>query len=91
MTPKDSPPEDKATKKEPETDAAVEQEPHKSRRHGYRGYPNNPDIGGSVHFGTGFAGVGPTGGAGSSEEGLISEKTRESVDELGQEEEEEKK
>jgi len=40
-------------------DTATE-EPRKPRRHGYRGYPNNPEIGGDVHTGSGFAGVGST-------------------------------
>ena len=81
MSPKEKPPEDKFLKPDPEP------EPRKSRRHGYRGYPNNPDVGGDVHAGTGFAGVGSTerGSGGSS---IIGEKTRESVEELGEEEEE---
>lgn len=86
MSPKDPPPEDQFPKPDPEPE---EPEHHKSRKHGYRGYPNNPDAGGDVHAGTGFAGVGSTerGTRGSS---LIGEKTRESVEELGEEEEEEK-
>ena len=75
MTEKDAP------KTEPEIE---EPEPHKSRKHGYRGYPNNPDIGGDIHVGTGFAGVGPAGSTASSGSGLIGEKTRESVEELGE-------
>ncbi len=84
MSPKDPPPEDQFLKPEPEPE---EPEHHKSHKHGYRGYPNNPDAGGDVHAGTGFAGVGSTerGSAGSS---VIGEKTRESVEELGEEEEE---
>jgi hypothetical protein len=87
MSPKDTPPEDELPKTEPEPE---EPERHKSRKHGYRGYPNNPDVGGGVHSGTGFAGVGSTerGSGGSS---VISEKTRESVEELGEEEGEEGK
>lgn len=79
MSPNDLPPEEKKPESEPE-----EPERHKSRKHGYRGYPNNPDVGGEVHAGTGFAGVGSTerAGGGSS---IISEKTRESVEELGEE------
>ena len=84
MSPKDTPPEDRFLKPDPEPE---EPEHHKSRKHGYRGYPNNPDAGGSVHSGTGFAGVGSTDrGAGGSN--IISEKTRESVEELGEEHEE---
>ena len=89
MTPKDSPPEENAKKTEPEPEPAGENEHHKPRKHGYRGYPNNPDIGGDVHFGTGFAGTGPTGGTAPSRSDIISEKTRESVEELGEKEKEE--
>ena len=49
------------------------------RRHGYRGYPNNTDVGGAIHSGTGF------GGAGTS--GIFTEKTREDVEELGEDDE----
>lgn len=85
----DMPPEDKFLKPEPDSE---EPERRKSRRHGYRGYPNNPDIGGSVHTGSGFAGVGApdTTGLGPSQSGIIGDKTRESVEELGEEEEEKK-
>jgi len=78
MSPNDEPPKDESPKQEPEH--------RKSRKHGYRGYPNNPEVGGNVHAGTGFGGVGSTerGGGGSS---VISEKTRESVEELGEEDE----
>ena len=86
MSPKDMPPEDKFLKPEPEE--SEEPEHHKSRRHGYRGYPNNPDIGGNVHAGTGFAGVGSADRGTAGQSGIISEKTRESVEELGEEEEE---
>ena len=84
MSPNEKPPKDGFPKPEPDTE---EPEHHKSRKHGYRGYPNNPDVGGNVHAGTGFGGVGSTerGGGGS---GVISEKTRESVEELGEEDEE---
>ena len=88
MTPKDMPPnEDTAKKIEPESEPA---DAHKHRKRGYRGYPNNPDIGGGLHIGSGFAGVGSTGGRGASGSGIITEKTRESVEELGEEEEEDK-
>jgi hypothetical protein len=63
-------------------------EHHKRRKHGYRGYPNKPAVGGDIHAGTGFGGVGSTAGAGASGSGLITEKTRESVEELAEEEEE---
>ena len=84
MSPKDLPPEDEFLKPDPEPG---EPEHRKSRKHGYRGYPNDPGVGGNVHAGTGFGGVGSTerGGGGSS---VISEKTRESVEELGEEDEE---
>ena len=82
--------EDETPKKEIRGNTDDEPEPHKSRKHGYRGYPNKPDIGGSIHTGTGFAGVGPTGGAGASGSSLISDKTRESVEELGEDTEDQK-
>ena len=91
MSPKDTPPEGKPQKP---VSGPEEPEDHKHRRHGYRGYPNNPEIGGDIHTGTGFAGVGPGGAARESRESSIfTEKTRESVEELGEEEEaeEEKK
>ena len=86
MSPNDTPPEDRIKKTQPESE---EPEHHKPRKHGYRGYPNNPEIGGDVHAGTGFAGVGST-ERGSGGAGILSEKTRESVEELGEEEEDEK-
>ena len=91
MTPKNKPPieEEIVTKKgEPDPEPAGEHAHRKRRKHGYRGYPNNRELGGAVHAGTGFAGVGSTGGAGSSGSGVISEKTKESIEELGEEEEE---
>lgn len=65
------------------------EEGRKSRKHGYRGYPNNPSIGGAVHSGTGFAGVGSLAGPGigSSDSDILTEHTRE---DLENEEEEEK-
>ena len=90
MTPKDTPPKvDIIKKPEPKPEPAGVHEHDKHRKHGYQGYPNNPDLGGDIHMGTGFAGVGPTGGAGSSGSGIISEKTQESVEELGEEDEKE--
>jgi len=77
---------DRNEKKASETAAP---EHRKSRKHGYRGYPNNPSIGGDIHTGTGFAGVGPGGAAGESRgSGILTEKTRESIEELGEEGEE---
>jgi len=87
MAPEDTP-EDKSRKPETETE---EHEPHKHRRHGYRGYPNNPDIGGDIHTGTGFAGVGPGGATGNPRKSsFFPDKTQESVEELADEEEEKK-
>ncbi len=74
--------------KTPENETPAE-EPRKQRKHGYRGYPNNPDIGGDIHVGTGFAGVGPGGTTGAPGSGLITDKTREAVEELGEEEKDE--
>jgi len=84
--PKDAPPDKKSETAAPER---PEREHRKSRKHGYRGYPNNPSVGGNIHIGTGFGGAGvtattPSGG------GIIGQKTRESVEELGEEEEDEK-
>ena len=59
------------------------------RRHGYRGYPNNPELGGRVHHGTGFAGVGTIGTVGASGS-IFTPKTEESVEELADREEKEK-
>lgn len=87
MATKETPPEDKFLKPEPEPE---EPEHEKPRKHGYRGYPNNPDIGGDVHAGTGFAGVGSADRGTGRESSIISEKTRESVEELGEEEEDQK-
>jgi hypothetical protein len=59
----------------------------KRRKHGYRGYPNNRS-GGSVHTGTGFGGAGSlsgSGGAGTSDSGIITERTREDVEESDEE------
>lgn len=89
MTPKDMPPEkDTASKTESEPKPAGVKEHRKQRKHGYRGYPNKPDRSGEIHGGTGFAGVGPIGSMGRSGSGIITEKTRESVEELGEEEKE---
>jgi hypothetical protein len=74
---------------EPDTSGPSDDEPtgemeHKHRRHGYRGYPNNPNIGGDVHTGSGFGGVGSTSEPGAGQ-GIVGEKTRESVEEIGDE------
>ncbi len=82
MNPKDTRPNGPPTDPEP----AGEHEKH--RKHGYRGYPNNPSIGGDIHAGTGFGGVGSTTAPGSSGAGILTEKTRESVEELGEDDEE---
>ena len=88
MTSKDTPTNENLT---PKTDSDDEpagiHEHDKHRKHGYRGYPDNPELGGDIHAGTGFAGVGSTGGAGPSEPGIVGEKTSESVEELAEEEE----
>ncbi|HEY1250820.1 MAG TPA: hypothetical protein VGH97_06495 [Thermoanaerobaculia bacterium] len=93
MAPKDipSPPDEVEVikKKAPEPEAPGEHPHRKRRKHGYRGYPNNPEIGGGVHTGSGFAGVGSTaGGPTPSGSGIIGEKTQESVEEIAEEEEE---
>jgi hypothetical protein len=88
MTTKDPTSEqDKAKNTESKPEPEAVHKHNKRRKHGYRGYPNNPSIGGDVHMGTGFAGVGPTGGAGSSGSSILTDKTRESVDEGDEEEE----
>ena len=53
----------------------------KRRRHGYRGYPNNQGLGGRIHTGTGFGGVGATGGL-ESGASVFTPKTLESVEEI---------
>src|SRR5262249_49271868 len=83
---------DDETKSESEPEDTATQEHRKPRRHGYRGYPNNPQIGGKVHSGSGFGGVGSTTPGGNlGESSVVGEKTRASVEELGEDEEEEKK
>jgi hypothetical protein len=89
MTPKDKAPDQDITKKiDTKTQTPPAQKQHKHRKHGYRGYPNNPKIGGDIHVGTGFAGVGPVSGASSSGSDILGNRTRKSVEELGEEEEE---
>jgi len=83
MTPKDTP-EDKANKADTEPSGE-----HKRRKHGYRGYPNNPEIGGGIHIGSGFAGVGPGGSDLPARSSMLTEKTRESIEELEEEEKDE--
>ena len=49
------------------------------RKHGYRGYPNNPSGGGDIHWGSGFAGIGSlngSGGVGLPSSGVLTERTR---------------
>ena len=75
-------------KSDVEPDDSATEEPRKPRRHGYRGYPNNPEIGGDVHAGTGFAGVGSTDRSVGGSGGIFTEKTQESVEELKEEEDE---
>jgi hypothetical protein len=84
MTPKETP-EDTLKKADPEP--AGDQ---KHRKHGYRGYPNNPEIGGGIHTGTGFAGVGSAGNEIPARSSMLTEKTRESIEELGEQTEDEK-
>ena len=75
-----------------EPDDSATDEPRKPRRHGYRGYPNNPEIGGGIHTGTGFAGVGPGGAGGpSTESDIFTDKTQEAIEEIKEEEEEERR
>jgi hypothetical protein len=45
------------------------------RRHGYRGYPNNPTSAGEIHWGSGFAGIGAMNGPRGSS-GILTERTR---------------
>ena len=82
MTPKDPPPKDEeARKSESESATSGPRKRDKHRKHGYRGYPNKPEIGGDIHVGTGFSGAGPMGGTGPSGSRIVGEKTRESVEE----------
>ena len=67
---------------EPEPEGVHRHNEH--RRHGYRGYPNNPDVGGAIHSSTGLGGVGAEQGSGTSGS-IFTEKTQEDVDELGEE------
>ncbi|HEY2797535.1 MAG TPA: hypothetical protein VGK26_06565 [Thermoanaerobaculia bacterium] len=58
----------------PET-SSKKDAPSKRRKHGYRGYPNGRSVGGDIHWGTGFAGIGAMNGPiGSS--GILTERTR---------------
>jgi hypothetical protein len=86
---KDEPPNEPGEKKiETDAEAAGVHEHDKRRRHGYRGYPNNPDVA-PVHHGTGFAGVGSTSGPAAGSGSVFTDTSTESVEELGNEEEEE--
>jgi hypothetical protein len=75
-------PSEKDTKRD-ETDEPEGVHRHdEHRRHGYRGYPNNPDVGGAIHHGTGLGGVGSTEGSGTGTSGSVfTDKTREDVEE----------
>lgn len=44
------------------------------RKHGYRGYPNNPKSG-EVHWGSGFSGIGTVNGPRGSS-GILTDRTR---------------
>jgi hypothetical protein len=64
------------------TDRPPEETPRKRRKHGYRGYPNNPAAGGDVHSGSGFGGAGSVSRSGNPMDNkVITERTREDVDE----------
>jgi hypothetical protein len=59
----------------------------KRRKHGYRGYPNNRSAG-EVHSGSGFGGAGSLSGpagSGTSNSGIITERTREDVEDKDEE------
>ena len=90
MTTKDTPseepkPNEKKSEFDDETPGVHEHDKH--RRHGYRGYPNNPDIGGEIHTGTGFTGAGPLSGGSSSGSDVFTDKTQEDVEERDEEKE----
>jgi hypothetical protein len=92
MSPKDTTPnvDIDVQKKKPaaEPDPAGLHRHDRRRRHGYRGYPNNSTVGGGIHSGTGFGGVGSTAGAGSPPgSGIITDRTKESIEELEEEDE----
>jgi len=89
MDPKDTRPDEsqepKKTSPSPDDEPTGEIE-HQHRKHGYRGYPNNPDIGGGIHTGSGFGGVGSTAEPGSGQ-GILTDKTREAIEEIDEEDE----
>jgi hypothetical protein len=63
-------------------DRPQEETPRKRRKHGYRGYPNKPAVGGDVHTGSGFGGAGSVTRSGTpGDKSVISERTREDVEE----------
>ena len=71
-----------------DTSSSEDPKPRKRRKHGYRGYPNNP-TGGGIHSGSGFGGAGALsgpGGAGLPDSGVLTERTREDVEETEEEE-----
>lgn len=86
----DTPTRDKPGKRDAGRESPDERPRSKRRRHGYRGYPNNPDLGGRIHHGTGFGGVGPIGSVGTSGS-IFTPKTKEAVEELAEREEKEKR
>jgi hypothetical protein len=87
----DTPTKDTPEKRDAGSGQAGVHRHSRRRRHGYRGYPNNPDLGGRIHLGTGFAGVGSIGSTGTSRGGSIfTPKTERSVEELAEHEENEK-
>jgi len=58
-----------------------EETPRKRRKHGYRGYPNNPPAGGDVHTGSGFGGAGSVSRSGNPvDSSVISDRTRDDVE-----------
>ncbi|HEX4441341.1 MAG TPA: hypothetical protein VH854_14780 [Thermoanaerobaculia bacterium] len=87
---KDTSPEQDARPKSSDTKSEPEEihRHEKHRRHGYRGYPNNTDVGGAIHHGSGMGGVGATQGSGGGSGSIFTDKTRESVEELADEEDE---
>jgi|GEM_PF-2143480 hypothetical protein len=81
MDPKDLNDEPGKTSPSSDDEPTGEMEQHKHRKHGYRGYPNNPNIGGDIHTGSGFAGIGST-APGASGSDILTDKTREAIEEL---------
>ncbi len=62
--------------KDASSTSMAEQEPQRRhRKHGYRGYPNGASVGGDIHWGSGFAGIGSMSGPPGSS-GILTERTR---------------